>query len=304
MIVPVPRRTVVPWSLRSVALPLALPLVPALTLALALAISPVPVPAEDRIDVSGRVVAWSPEIVVSLTLTNRGAAEAAGIEVTGELAADREATRLAGTLAPGASADVALTFAGPPPRPGLHALTLLVEHPLAGSPDAGGNPPVSSRRVSLPLAIGVQPEPAVSLAAAPLALDVRGSLAVRLASRDAAPHRVRLRALAARGLRVEAGPLEVAVPAAEPVVAEVEVVRAGAPRGSRQELLLVAETLDGPLARDSVATATVEVREDPGLLPLLRGPIVAAGVALLAIAIVYEVRSRTRGRVAGKRTEA
>ena len=97
----------------------------------------------------------------------------------------------------------------------------------------------------------------------PLRLDVRGELAVRLESADGEPHRVRLRALPARGLRAEGDGAEVAVPARGTAPAALPLVRAGAARGSRHAVLLVAEATDGPLARTAVLAVPVEVAAVP-----------------------------------------
>ena len=155
---------------------------------------------------------------------------------------------------------------------------------------------MASQRAFLLLALGASPAEAVRIEAEPLRLDVRGSLRVRLQSRDGEAQRVRLRAVTARGLRPEADPIEISVPAHGSVTAELEIVRAGAPRGSRQALLLVAETLDGPLARTSVAAASVELVPDPGRLPRLRAPLLFGGLALLALALGYETWARARAR--------
>jgi hypothetical protein len=261
-------------------------------LALALGLLPASSRAAAILDVSGSVAATAPRLEVRVTLTNRGDRRAGPVDVRGELLGERRETRLAGGLQPGAEGVVMLEFASAPPRPGLHALTLLLEHPLDGPPDAAGNPPMASQRAWLLLALGASPGEAVRIEASTLSLEVRGSMAVRLASRDGEAQRVRLSALTARGLRPEGAPIDVAVPPRGTATALVPIVRAGAPRGSRQALLLVAETLDGPLARTSVAAATVEVLPDAALLPRLRIPLLAGGLALLVLALGYELRMR------------
>jgi len=244
------------------------------------------------LDVSGSVVATAPRLEVRVALTNRGDVHAGPIDVRGELFGESREARLPGGLAPGAEGLVVLDFAPTPPRPGLHALTLLLEHPVEGPPDGAGNPPLSSQRAFLLLALGANPGEAVRIDAEPLKLDVRGILFVRLESRDGQAQRVRLRALTARGLRSDGDPIEVAVPPSGYATAELPLSHAGAPRGSRQALLLVAETLDGPLARTSVAAASVDLLSDPARLPRLRVPLLVAGLALLALALGYEVRAR------------
>ena len=231
-----------------------------------------------------------------MTLTNRGDHGAGPIEVRGELFGEPQAARFDRKLAPGASGDVTLAFDTPPPKPGLHALTLVVEFPLEGSPDAAGNPPLASERAGLLLALGAKPAEAVRLGADPLRLDVRGSLVVRFESRDASAVRVRLRVLTARGLRAENEPATITVPAHGEATAAIPLVRAGAPRGTRQSLLLVAETEEGPLARSSLAVATVEVQQVPALVPRLRLPMLVLGLALLMLAAGHEAWKAARER--------
>jgi len=258
-------------------------------LALVLLLLPAAARPEAVLDVSGSIVATTPRLEVRVTLTNRGDARAGPIDVRGELFGQSREARLSDGLAPAAEGHVMLDFATPP-QPGLHALTLLLEHPLEGPPDAAGNPPVSSQRAYLLLAFGANPGEAVRIAADPLSLGVRGLLRVRLESRDGQRQRVKLHALTARGLHQDGDAIEVAVPPSGQAVAELPLTRAGA--RTRQALLLVAETLDGSLARSSVAAASVDILSTPGLLPRLRVPFLVAGLALLVLALGYEVRVR------------
>jgi len=245
---------------------------------------------------SGSRNAATGRLEVHVTLTNRGDRRAGPIDVTGELLGERRQAQLSSGLAPGAQGTVALDFAPTPPQPGLHALALLLEHPLEGPPDAAGNPPTASQRGYLLLALGARPSEAVSIEASPLVLDVRGSLSVRLASRDGERHEVRLRALTARGLRPDQDPIDVEVPPRGEATVALRIVRAGAPRGSRQALLLVAETPHEPLARTSVAAASLQVLPDPALLPGLRKPLLAGGLALVALALSCEAWVRRDAR--------
>ena len=252
--------------------------------------------AQALLDVSGSVVSAAPRLEVRVVVTNRGQSPAAPLEVAGELLGERSEARLTDGLPPGGEGAVLLSFVPARVRPGTHALTLLLEHPVEGPPDGAGNPPMASQRAWLLLALGANPGPAVRLAALPLHLDVTGDLAVRLESADGESHRVRLRAFTARGLRAEGGGAEVAVPAKGTTTAALTLVRAGAPRGSRHAVLLVADTLDGPLARAAVLVVPVEVSADPSLLPRLRGLLLVLGCALLAVALVFEARRALRGR--------
>ena len=188
--------------------------------------------AQAVLDVSGSVVSTAPQLEVRVVVANRGDQAAAPVEVTGELLGERQEARLAQGIPPGGSAAVVLGFAPSARRAGIHALTLLLEHSLEGPPDGAGNPPVASERAWLLLALGAAPPEAVRLAADVLHLDVAGDLTVHLESADGAPHRVRLRAFTARGLRAEGEGVEVAVPARGAVSATLRLVRAGASRGT------------------------------------------------------------------------
>lgn len=252
--------------------------------------------ADSRIDVSGGVSVTTDHLEVRVSLANRGDRRAGPIDVIGELGEERQQAQLPGGLEPGAEGAVTLAFASAPPQPGLHALTLLLEHPVEGPPDGAGNPPMASQRAFLLLALGASPAEAVHIEASTLRLDVRGSLLVHLTSRDGKGQRVRLRLFAARGLRPDQGPIDVVVPPQGQATVQVPIVRAGAPRGSRQAVLLVAETPDEPVARTSVAAATVEVLPDPAWLPRLRVHLLAGGIGLVLLALGYEVRARLRAR--------
>jgi hypothetical protein len=247
---------------------------------------------EAVLDVAGRVVATEPRLEVSLTLTNRSDRATGPIDVVGELAGQQGDARLASGLEPRGQASLTLDLSSAPRRPGRYALTLLFEHPLEGRPDGAGNPPLASERGWLMLSFGASPGEAVRLEAEPLTLDARGTLAVRLESRDAEGRRVRLRALTPRGLRAEGEPIEVDVPPRGVTTARVPILRTSAARGSRATLLLVAETPDAPLADASVAAVAVDVIEEPSRVARLRPLILTLGLALLAAAAVYELWSR------------
>lgn len=131
--------------------------------------------------------------------------------------------------------------------------------------------------------------PAVSLdtwVAAPLGLE----------SLDGKPHRVRLEVVAPEGLRVEPGVAEVEVPAQGRITVPVNLLRAGAPRPSRQVIRVVVRSSGGEVERTAEATAVVEVRPDPALLARLRIPLLVLAVLLLAGAVVIEYRRGRAGR--------
>lgn len=258
-----------------------------------------PAAADAVLDVSGEVLATEPRLEVRVLVTNRGDLSAAPVEVSGELLGQERSARLAAELAPGGSGAVVLEFDPAAAMPGVHALTLLLEHALPGAPDAGGNPPLASERAWLLVALGASPAPAVRVAAGSSRIGVRGSLEVKLESADGAPHRVALRGLSARGLRLEGAPLELDVPASGVARGSITLVRAGAPRGTRHGVLLVAESREAGLLRTSVAVARVEVAPDESLLPRLRKPLLFLALVMLAVVIGAEIqRSRTQRRQA------
>ena len=224
--------------------------------------------AEAVLDVSGSVVSVAPRLEVRVVVTNRGDRPAVPLEVTGELLGERREARLADGVPPGGEGAVRLDFDPAHARPGLHALTLLLEHPVDGPPDGAGNPPMASQRAWLLLALGgPSPGPAVRLAADALRLDVRATS--RCASR--APTARATACACARSPRAACGRKATAPRSPSPRRARpraaLPLVRAGAPRGSRHAVLLVAEALDGPVARTAVLAVPVEVAADPSLLP-------------------------------------
>jgi hypothetical protein len=247
-------------------------------------------------------VARVPRLEVRVVVTNRGSEPAGPLDVVGELLGERREARVVQGVPAGGQVAVVLDFAAAEARPGLHALTLLLEHPVGGGVGAAGDPAVQSQRAYLLLAIGSDPGPAVRIAvecegeedeggcATPIG--ARGEVRVRLESTDGEAHEMSVRAVTARGLRAEGPPAKVAVPASGVATVEIPLARAGAARGSRHGILVVAEKPDGPVARTAVATARVEVTPVPALLPRLRWPLLVLGLALLAVAGGAEWRRR------------
>jgi hypothetical protein len=254
--------------------------------------------AAPRFEVSGIVTVTDEALDVRVDVRNSGDAPAAPLTVFGEMFGERRQAHFETGLRPGQATSAHLLFPLAVPRPGVHALPLLLEYPEGGPADAAGNLPLASQRAYLLLALGGTAEPAVRIDAPELRLDTRGELRVGLESLDGAPHRVSLRVLTARGIRAESPPLEVEVPAHGTVASTVVLMRSGAPRGTRHGILLVAGTLDGALERTSVATSIVEIASDPGLMPALWRPLVVLALLLLAWAAVLEFR---RFRAAGRR---
>ncbi len=250
---------------------------------------------EATLEVAGTVVATAPRLELRVVVSNRGDRAAAPLEITGELLGERRVARLL-TVPAGGSGAVILDFAAAAPRPGVYAVTLLMEHPIAGTPDAAGNPPLASRRAWLLVALGSNADPAVRLDPQPLRLDVSGRLDVRVSSADGAQHRVRVKALPARGLRAEGEGALLDIPGHGTAVASLPIVRAGAPRGTRHAVLVVAEAVDGPVARTSVTSANVEIATDRSLFARWRRVVLAFALLLLAITLGAEAWIRYRRR--------
>jgi hypothetical protein len=218
--------------------------------------------------------------------------------VVGELLGEQREAQVAHGVPPGGQAAVVLDFAAAEARPGLHALTLLLEHPVEAGVDAAGTPPVASQRAYLLLALGSNPGSAAHIAVECMggadetdcatSIGARGEVRVRLESTDGEAHQMSVRALTARGLRAEGPPAMVTVPPTGVATVEIPLARTGAARGSRHGILVLAEEADGPLARTAVATARVEIAPLPALLPRLRWPLLVLGLALLAVAVGAE----------------
>jgi hypothetical protein len=228
-------------------------------------------------------------LAVHVDLRNSGPQAVSSLTVTGELFGRREEASLAKELAAGGSASVVLRFPQKAKRPGAHAVLLRLDYSEGTGPDASGNLVTASEPACLLITLGEHASPAVRISAAPVTLDALGRLPVSLESADGAPHRVRLRAHTAPGL-IPDDPPEVAVPAAGTVRVEIPVRRAGALRGSHPGLWLVAEAVDGPMARTSVAAADLTIAGEPGLLPRLRPFLFVMGGLLVAAALLWELR--------------
>jgi hypothetical protein len=249
--------------------------------------------AEPVLEVKGSVVTTRPRLQVSVVVSNRGDHAVPSLEIAGELFGQRQKALLPSGVVPGGSGTVVLAFEAEHARPGVHALVLLLEYPIEGAPDAAGNPPLASRVSWLPVTLGADSGPALRLEPKPIVLEVKGPLEVAVGSTDGIAHRVRLRVVTPRGLRSDGEGLEVDVPARGAKVVALPLVRAGAARGTRHTVLLVAETV-GALVQTTVATATVQVADDPSLLPHWRIPILVLACLLLGVALGFEAWIRSR----------
>lgn len=254
-----------------------------------LSLLPLPAGAAPVLGVSGAVEATAPRLLVRVTVSNTGDAAAEPLTVEGELLGATDSVRLETGVGKGTRRDLLLAFAGDPPLPGVYPLALHLEHPAAGG--------TASLRAYLLLALGAHAPPAVSLSAGPASLDTAGPLGVTLASADGRPHRARVRVLLPRGLRTGRPEAEVDLGATGGRRLEFPLLRAGAPRGTRQGVVVLAEVSDGRLHRTSVTTGVVEVLPDPALLPRLRRPLAGLALLLVLAAVAAEWR-RWRGSCA------
>lgn len=241
---------------------------------------------------TGRVEPGSPLLVV-LDLHNAGTTPATGLTVEGELDGDWDRARVKDALAAGKTTRIALSFRRAAPTPGTHAVTLQLDYQ-----DPAGTG--ASQRAWLLAAFGeVSPALDVEVSLPDGPISTVTTLPVRVRSRAPEPRRVTVRVLPARGLQVPDPDPTVEVPAGAELVVPVRLLRGGAPRPSRQGLVVVAEWNGARGHAVAVTTAHVDVASDPALLPRLRPWLVGLGAALLIAALALEVR-----RFRGPRREA
>jgi hypothetical protein len=244
---------------------------------------------EVRLDVSGQLRAEDDRLVVRVDVVNRGDASARALRVEGELLGARSEAALAEDLPARAVRSLELRFPQEVPRPGVHPLALHLSYTAEA---AAGQAPAVSQRAYLLLAVGANPAPPVRLGVPDARLARHAVLPIRLESADGAAHRVRLRALAPRGLNALAPDAPVEVPAAGAATAPLTLLRVDAPPGSQAGIVVLAVEVDGPLARTAAATGRVVVVAPPApWLPRLRVPLLVSALALLAAAVLRELWS-------------
>jgi hypothetical protein len=251
--------------------------------------------AQVQLQTAGAVESGPPRVQVRVDLANLGDAAARGVTIEAELLGQRQLSRLEEELPAQSAGSATFAFDVGALPPGVYPLALHVQY--ARSATAGD---VASQRGYLLLALGANPRPPVVLTVAEVSLDTLAPVAVRVESADVRPHRVRLRMLAPRGLQAYGPDPEVKVPQFGSVTAELRLLRGGAPRPSRQGLVVLAETIGEEPANASAATAVVDVQADPAWMPRLRAPLIGLAVLLLAAAVYAEKRRRDRrGRAEG-----
>ncbi len=230
---------------------------------------------------------------VRVGLANRGLSPATSLSIEGELFGHRETRRLDDGIAPGQSRSVLFSFPLEAATPGSHAVTLRLEYRAAGS---GGVEQTLLQPAYVLLALGENTAPAVRITAPEAAMDSVGRWRVGLESNDGTSHRVRLRTVLGRNLRVAPAEVLVDVPKSGHTEQELLLFRVDAPWSTAQGALLVAATEGEPLTRTSVVTAVVRVGPDPARMPRLRRALMVVMILLFLAAAVAEFR---RWRMAG-----
>jgi hypothetical protein len=242
----------------------------ALACGLAVTLSREAVAEMARFEVTGSTSTRDANLEVVVFLKNAGDAAAAPVEVEGEMFEERSRMRLDRGVAPGESDHVILSFPLAAARPGQAALILLIEWPVGPPAGNAAVPAKASQRAYLVLSLGSGASPAVRLSVPDLTLETLGTLKVGLESADGAPHRILLRVHPPRGLNVFGPPVETDVPASGRAFASLQLLRAGAPRASRQGILVEAQAVGDSVERTTIVTSVVTVGPDPALLPKLR----------------------------------
>lgn len=252
--------------------------------------------AEVRLEVGGSVAVTAEAVEATVEVTNRGTTDASLLEVTGDLAGRHDQAALGAGVPGGATRRLLLRFPGPAPRPGVHAVGLRLDYDWQ---PVGGARSSSSQRAYLLVSLGDAPaRAALRVEADDASIDDAAELTVRVTSADGAAHRARVRGLFPRGLNPRVPHQDVEVPAAGGAIVRVPLLRGGAPRPSRQGVLVVASTLDGEHESTAVATAVVEVAPDRWWMDAARPLVVGAGAGLLAAAAWLEWRARRPPRPA------
>jgi hypothetical protein len=225
--------------------------------------------------------------VVAVQIDNKGDAAVGPLLVSGELASRYDEARAENGVAAGSWTEVALRFPAEIEQAGVHAVALRLDYQ---SPPRTGA--WASQAAYLLVALGANPPAAVRITTHEAEVETRGAVPVELESTDGRAHEVRLRLLTPKGLNPFGEAPPVTVPGTGRVAAPLEVLRAGAPRLTRQGVLIVATTVDGGEQSVAVAEGAVVLTKDPALMPRLRIPLLVLAMALLATAIGIEVYRR------------
>lgn len=243
--------------------------------------------AAARLTVGGSVRTEDDVLVVAVQVDNRGDAAVGPLLVSGELASRYDEARAESGVAAGSWAEVTLRFPAGIEQPGVHAVALRLDY--QEPPRTGA---WASQAAYLLLALGANPPAAVRVTTREASVETHGQVPVELESADGRAHAVRLRLLTPKGLNAFGDAPPVTVPAHGRVSASLGVLRAGAPRLTRQGVLVLATTDDGREQTVAVAEGAVVLTKDPALMPRLRIPLLVLAMALLGTAIGVEVYRR------------
>jgi hypothetical protein len=243
--------------------------------------------AAARLTVGGSVHSEEDALVVTLQVDNRGDASVGPLLVNAELASRYDEARAENGVAAGSWAEVTLRFPGGIEPPGVHAVALRLDYQ---SPPRTGA--WTSQAAYLLVALGANPPAAVRVRTREATVETHGQVPVELESADGRAHAVRLRLLTPKGLNAFGDAPPVTVPAHGRVSASLGVLRAGAPRLTRQGVLVLATSDDGGEQTVAVAEGAVVLTKDPALMPRLRIPLLALAMVLLGTAIGVEVYRR------------
>jgi hypothetical protein len=243
--------------------------------------------AAARLTVGGSVKSEDGALVVAVQVDNRGDAAVGPLVVSGELASRYDEVRAENGVAAGSWTEVTLRFPAEIEQVGVHAVALRLDYQ---SPPRTGA--WASQAAYLLVALGANPPAAVRITTRETEVETRGEVPVELESTDGRAHEVRLRLLTPKGLNPFGDAPPVMVPGTGRVAAPLGVLRAGAPRLTRQGVLIVATAVDGGEQSVAVAEGAVVLTKDPALMPRLRIPLLVLAMALLATAIGVEVYRR------------
>jgi hypothetical protein len=222
---------------------------------------------------------------VRVDVKNTSDEDRVGVRVVGDLLGRHaEGERI--DIAPGRTASAVLVFPYASEwRPGRHVLPLSIDYTAERQR--------RSVLAYLALPIAQAAEPALRVTAPLTSLDIRCRLPVRLDSADGQPHRARVRVLTPRGLVAPDPPPLVDVPGQGGARVEIVLLHGTAPPESRQGILIVAESLEGPIERMAVGTSAVDIAPEPTRLANARPPLFVLALILLLAAGVAE-RHRPR----------
>ena len=244
----------------------------------------------------------TPRLQVSVVVTNRGDRAVPSLEIVGELLGQRQETQISGGIVAGGAGPSSSISTPDAPDPACTRWCSCSSTRSRARPMPRGTRRSRAGAPGSPVALGAEAEPAVRLEPKPSLLAVTGRLEVAVGERRTGP---RTASACARSRPAACARTATAwrsrFPREGTVIAALPLVRAGAPRGTRHDVVLVAETVDGAARPDERGHAIVEVAADPVAAAALATPDPGAGLLLLGVAVGFEIWIRFR-LVTGVRT--